>query len=194
MTYDPAPMSLRSSIASRAQRLLLRPREEWLRIADEKMTEGEIYRQWVLPLAAIPPICNLLGSLLFGAEATRPHLLPTIGNAFLFYLLQLVSVFITAMVIDVLASRFGGRRRDVQALKVAAFAPTASWLAGAFSLIPALSILTVLGLYSMYLLYTGLPICMGAPKNKAFRYAAVVVVVTGFLYVTAMLGLTALGL
>jgi hypothetical protein len=187
MTFDPNPVSLRSAIAARAQRLLLRPSEEWVQIADEPMTEGEIYRQWVMPLAAIPPACNLLGSLLFSAHGARPHLLPALGAAVLQYVLLLVSIFVTGIVIDVFARRFGGMRQDVQALKVAAFSGTAVWLAGAFSLIPALSILTLLGLYGMYLLYTGLPICMRAPKEKALGYTAAVVVVTAAFYIACSL-------
>jgi hypothetical protein len=192
MTFDPTPVSLRSSIASRAQRLLLRPSEEWVQIADEPMTEGEIYRRWVMPLAAIPPVCTLFGSLLFGGAA-RPHLLPAIGGAVLQYVLQLVGVFVTAMVIDILARKFGGARQDVQALKVAAFSGTAGWLAGVFNLIPALSLLSLLGLYGLYLLYTGLPICMRAPKDKALAYTAAVLVVTLVLYLGAMLLLMLIG-
>ncbi len=193
MTFDSDPISLRRAIAARAQRLLLRPSEEWEHIADEPMTEGEIYRQWVMPLAAIVPVCTLLGSMLFSTHATRPHLLPAMGAAALQYVLQLVGVFVTAMVIDTLARRFGGARRDVQALKVAAFSGTAAWLAGAFNLIPALSVLTLLGLYSLYLLYTGLPICMRAPKEKALPYTATVVVVTAVLYLAASLLLMLVG-
>jgi hypothetical protein len=193
MMFDSNTVSPRSAIVARAQRLLLRPSEEWVRIADEPMTEGEIYRHWVMPLAAIGPVCNLLGSLLFGTNGTRPHLLPAIGAAVVQYLFALIAVFITAVIIDVLARRFGGMRRDVQALKVAAFASTASWLAGAFSLIPALSILTLLGLYSMYLLYVGLPICMRVPNEKKLAYTAAVVIGGFAFYVLCTLLLLAMG-
>ncbi|GIL40783.1 Yip1 family protein [Roseiterribacter gracilis] len=193
MTFESNPVPLRNAIAARAQRLLLRPSEEWVRIADEPMTEGNIYRQWVIPLAAIPPVCSLLGSLLFGG--VHPGLLPAIGGAAVHYVLALVGIFVAAMVIDVLARRFGGARQDVQALKVAAFSQTAIWLAGLFNLIPALSLLTLLGLYSLYLLYTGLPICMRAPKDSALPYTAAVVVATIVIYVVmaALLRLIGMG-
>ena len=52
---------------------------------------------------------------------------------------------------------------------------TPAFLAGIFSLIPALSIFGILGLYSVYLLYLGLPRLMRAPEDKAVAYTAVVV-------------------
>jgi hypothetical protein len=43
-------------------------------------------------------------------------------------------------------------------------------------LIPGLRFLTILGLYGLYLLWTGLPPVMRTPPSKAFLYAASVVV------------------
>ena len=37
-------------------------------------------------------------------------------------------------------------------MKVAAYSPTAAWLASVFTALPILAVLTVLGLYSFYLL------------------------------------------
>ena len=37
-------------------------------------------------------------------------------------------------------------------MKVAAYAPTAAWLASVFTALPVLAVLVVLGLYSFYLL------------------------------------------
>ena len=80
------------------------------------------------------------------------------------------------MVIDWFAPKFDGKVGMGQALKVAAFAPTAAWLAGVFSIIPALSVLGILGLYSVYLLYLGLPRLMQVPEDKAIPYLAVVII------------------
>jgi hypothetical protein len=40
-----------------------------------------------------------------------------------------------------------------------------------------MGILRILGLYSLYLLYLGLPVLMKSPKEKAFGYTAVVIIV-----------------
>ena len=78
-----------------------------------------------------------------------------------------------------------GTKNEIQALKVAAYSGAASWLAGIFMLVPALSFLQILGLYSLYLLYLGLPLLMKAPEEKALVYTVVVIVV-GVLIVAAI--------
>ena len=50
-------------------------------------------------------------------------------------------------------------------------------MVGIFYLLPALSFLGLLGIYSLYLLYLGLPVLMKSPKEKAFGYTAVVLIV-----------------
>jgi hypothetical protein len=57
------------------------------------------------------------------------------------------------------------------------------WVAGIFALIPGLRLLTILGLYSLYLLYLGLPVLMKAPREKAMGYTAVVVLAAIVLFV-----------
>ena len=56
-----------------------------------------------------------------------------------------------------------------------AYSSTASWIAGIFALIPGLRILTLLGLYSVYLLYLGLPALMKTPRDRALAYTGVVI-------------------
>src|SRR6185369_13148047 len=78
--------------------------------------------------------------------------------------------------IDALAPTFGGRKDFIRAFKVAAYAPTAIWVAGVFSLLPVLSALTILGLYSLYLFYLGLPALMRTPPEKVIGYVLAVIV------------------
>jgi Yip1-like protein len=58
-----------------------------------------------------------------------------------------------------------------------AYSGTAFWVAGIVMLIPAISVLVILGaFYSLYLLYLGLPKLMRSPADKSVGYAAVVTV------------------
>jgi hypothetical protein len=97
-----------------------------------------------------------------------------IGSAFaamvVTYLLTLGAVYVLSLIIDALAPNFGGTKNQLQALKVAGYSWTASWVAGIFSLIPGLRFLSILGLYSLYLLYLGLPVLMKAPEERALAY------------------------
>jgi hypothetical protein len=91
-----------------------------------------------------------------------------------------------AFVVDALADKFGGRRSFGNAFKVAVYAPTAAWLASIFSAIPILSVLAVLGLYTFYLLYTGLPALMKVPEDKVLGYFLAVIVCAIILWVVIL--------
>lgn len=172
----PAP-----GVIARAKDIILKPKETWAAIDAEPATTQSIYRPYVLVLAAIGPIAQLLGGQVFGYSlfgvTYRPPLVGAVVQTILSYGLTLVSIYLVALVIDGLAPTFGGQKNQIQALKVSAYSWTAAWLAGIFGLIPALAVLGVVGLYSLYLLYLGLPILMKAPQDKAIGYTAVVVLV-----------------
>ncbi|MBK6982513.1 MAG: YIP1 family protein [Betaproteobacteria bacterium] len=169
------------NLVERAKNLILTPAAEWDKISAETHTVQDLYTGWIMILAAIPALATFVGFSLVGVGAFglsyRVPVMSGIAHAIASYLLALGSVYVFALVIDALSPTFGGEKNFLQAFKVAAFAPVASWLAGVFHLLPALSILAILGLYSVYLLYVGLPRLMKTPAEKAMPYTAVVIVV-----------------
>lgn len=171
----------RARLVERVKGILLRPKTEWEAIDQEPTSIAGIYRKHVIPLAAVPALATLIGSLVFGYSILgityRPPLVSALVSALVQYGLTLAGVFVLALVIDMLAPKFEATASKVQAFKVAAYSATAAWVAGIFNLVPALSMLTILSIYSLYLLYLGLPRLMRAPQEKAFSYTAVVVVV-----------------
>ena len=93
------------------------------------------------------------------------------------YLGSLVVVYLMALIVDALAPSFGGRKDFLSALKLVAYGCTAAFVGGIFNLMPSLSVLGLLAaIYSIYLLYLGLPVLMHCPAEKAPAYTAVVVV------------------
>jgi hypothetical protein len=172
----------RRRLIDRVREILLRPRSEWLVIDKEQTDVPTLFRSYVAPLAAIPPIATFIGAAVFGGTTTafgvtRVSTAGALVNAILTYVLSLVSTYIIAIVIDNLAPRFGGTRSMVQAFKVSAYSSTPQWIAGIFAIIPALNALTILGLYGLYLLYLGLPPLMRVPQERAGTYTVMVVVV-----------------
>ncbi|WP_414902008.1 Yip1 family protein [Sphingomonas flavalba] len=181
--------------AGRAKRLLLTPAEEWRAIDAEPMTVAGIVKGWVLPLAAIGPVAGLVGGLVFGHSLLgityRPSIGAALGTAVAGYIATVVGTIVLAFIIDALAPSFDGTKNRVQAMKVAAYAATAGWLAGIFQALPAISWLGLLGLYSLYLLYVGLPLLMRAPAAKALGYTVVTVIAAVVLFV--VVGMVAAG-
>jgi Yip1 domain len=175
-----APGSFQQGLVTRVKNILLTPAAEWDVIDKEPAEIGGLYKNYILILAAIGPLATLIHGLAFGFSALGITYRPSIGSAVVSaitsYALALIGVFVLAMVIDALAPSFGATKNRIQAFKVAAYAGTASWVAGIFGLIPGLGFLTILGLYSLYLLYLGLPRLMKAPQDKALGYTVVTVI------------------
>jgi hypothetical protein len=168
------------NLIQRVQRILLSPRAEWEVIDAEPTTLAGLYTGYIVPLAAIGPIAQLIGYSVFGITVPfmgtyRVPIGSAITSAIVAYILTLIATYVLALIIDALAPTFNGQRNQIQALKVAAYSSTASWVAGIFALIPGLRLLTILGLYSLYLLYLGLPILKKTPREKAMGYTVVVI-------------------
>ncbi|MGN6526158.1 MAG: Yip1 family protein [Burkholderiaceae bacterium] len=166
------------NVIQRAQAILLKPREEWPVIDAEPATVASLYSGYIVILAAIPAIAGFIGLSLIGAGAFgfsfKIPIVTGLVRMVTGYLLSLVSTFIGALVVDALAPSFGGVKNQVAALKVVAFSSTAYWVAGVLQILPSLGIIGVLlGLYSIYLLYLGLPVVMKCPAEKAAGYTAV---------------------
>ena len=167
------------NLVDRVQKLFVATDEEWTVIRDETHTVAALFTQYVMILAAIPAVASFIGWSVVGIGAMgttyRVPIAAGLANAVVTYVLTLGSVYAMALVIDAVAPHFQGERDFMQALKIAAFFPTSWWIAGVFSLVPALAILSVVGgLHSLWLLYTGLPL-MAVPEDRRVNYAAVVV-------------------
>lgn len=169
------------SLMERAKNIVLQPKTEWPVIDAEQTSTGALYTGYIIPLAAIGPIAQIIGWSVFGMS------LPFVGTfripigyavrtGVITFVASLLGTFVLALIIDALAPTFGGQKNQMQALKVAAYSSTAAWLAGIFGIIPALGILGLLGLYSLYLLFLGLPVLMKAPEDKAMGYTVVVII------------------
>lgn len=178
MSLIPTPEA-RAALIERARNILLQPKAEWPKIEAEPATVGSIYSSYVIYVAAVPVLATLIGGLVFGYSAAgvtfRPSLGAALTTAVLQYALQLGAIYVLALIVDWLAPRFGGESNRVNAFKLAAYSATASWLAGVFALIPLLAFLSILGLYSIYLLYTGAPVVMKIAQDRALTYTLAVI-------------------
>jgi Mn2+/Fe2+ NRAMP family transporter len=169
------------NIMERIKGILLRPKEEWQTIAGETTPIPELYKNYIILLAAIGPVASFIGMSLIGVSlpvggAYRVSIITGIMSAVVQYVLTLVGVYILALIINTLAPTFTGEKNIDQAFKLAAYSYTPGWLVGIFALIPALGALGILGLYGIYLLYVGLPVLMKSPKERATGYTIAIII------------------
>ncbi len=167
-------------IVDRARKILLQPSSEWPVIEQEQTDPQSLYRGYIAILALIPAIAGLISRAFIASFfGVRMGMGAALGFTVVGYVLSLVMVFVVAFIADTLAPNFGGRKNLVQALKLTAYAMTASWVAGVLVIVPVLGWLASLlgALYSLYLFYLGVPALMKVPAQKALGYTAVIVVI-----------------
>ena len=155
------------NLFDRVRNILVTPRTEWPRIAGEPATPQSIYVGYVMLLAAIGPLAILIvsgGALIF--------------SALIAYIVALAMTYVVALIVDSLATTFGGERNFVQSLKLTAYSYTAAWIAGVFHLVPAIGPVLVLvaAIYAWYTFYLGVPVMKNVPREKALGYTIVVVI------------------
>lgn len=166
-------------LIGRVQRLLLSPASEWDAIAGEAADVQKIYMTYVGPLVIAASLASAIGLSIsgFGAGTVLKLLIVQV-------VLGLVMVYVVGFVINALAPSFGATPDMGQAFKLAAYSPTASWVASLVMIIPALGILALVGaLYSLYLLYVGLPKLMKPTQDKTIIYILAIIGVMIVIYV-----------
>lgn len=187
MSVVEAPRS--QGLIARITNIILHPRAEWDVIAAEHATTPGLILGYAALLAAIPAIARVISGLmphcLIGVCYTPNPVFVVIG-AVVYYALSVGGTFVVGLIIDMLATSFGGEKSPVQAMKVAVYSWTAAWLSGIFLVIPWVGgLLTLVGLYSLFLLYLGLKQVMRSPEDKAVIYTVVVVVLAIIVFVIA---------
>ena len=184
-------------IIERVKAILITPKTEWPIAATESATTSGLYAGYIAIIAAFPIIAgflkgSLIGTSVFGITVRTPIGMGIVGML-LHYGLTLVLVYVMALIINALAPTFGGQKDMVQALKTVAYAWTASWVAGIAVIVPWLGWLIAIagGIYSIYLLYLGLPYTMTCPAEKAGGYTAVSVIIA--IVLSWIIGMIVLG-
>ncbi len=175
-----------ATLQQRVTGILTTPRSEWPTIAAEPETLSGLYVRYVMPLAAIGPIVTLLR----GAAMV----------AVLQFAAQLIWLFISAKILEILAPKFTSTGDTTQAAKLVAYASTPGWLAGIALLVPWVGSLVVFAatVYNIYLFYLGLTPVMRTPSDQIIPFmvvAAIVMIVvsvalafvTGPLFIGGML-------
>jgi hypothetical protein len=177
-------------IVNRVQQIILKPKEEWVKIKEEKVTLAELFTSYALILVAVPAVAQFIGYSIVGRR------IPFVGwyrmgigsgllYAILYYVFTLVAIYVFGIVINALAPTFSSKSDATNAMKLAVYSMTPAFVAGAFYIIPFLGFLAILGsLYGIYILYLGFATpMMDTPKEKVVAYLVVSLVVVVVLWV-----------
>ncbi len=180
--------------------LLTDPTSEWEKIRDQQKSNDKRGLGFVFILAAIPAISGYIGTTQVGwrigvGEPIRITGDSAISIAIIYYLALVVGVFTIGWVIHLLGKAYEVVKPLPLCIALAAYTATPLFLIGIMEVYPVLWLNMLLGLpalaYTVYLLYSGLPVMMEISAERGFLYSSAVLAV-GLVSLVSLLGMTAL--
>ncbi len=163
-----------TELVERVRIILLQPKEAWQKIKSEETTTAEIVRDYLMYLAAVPPIAYFLGQVLLAQP--RLGFFSGILTSAVLYILIFVAITLAATIVNALASEFEATVDEAKAFKLVAYSCTAPLLSGAFFIFPELSSLALLGFYGIYILHLGIQEMTDCPQDKVLSYTVASVI------------------
>jgi hypothetical protein len=174
-------ISGKSNLFQRVINILTKPKLEWPVINNEQPNTMKLIFGYALILALIPAIASFISTGLIGVRVmgySYRSFSGGITQGLTQFLTAVIGVYLLALIIDMLAPSFRSEKNFGKSLQLAVYASTAQWVAGIFMMIPGLRWLAmVAGLYSIYLVYTGLPVMKKTPQDQVVVYVVVSILV-----------------
>jgi hypothetical protein len=178
--------------AARAKSILVDPATAWQVIEKDIGDPAFLLSRYVAVLALIPALSSFIGATLIGTIApsgaiVRADLIDGLFGAIFNYAASCAIVFLLALIMNLIAPLFGGRRDFETAFKLAVYSFTPLWLAGLCLLLPGLRFLLLTGAYGIYLLWLGVPRLTKIPEQHAANFTvAIAICACGLLYAAAL--------
>jgi hypothetical protein len=159
------------------------PKEEWKTIDSQHETSFYALSHIAL-ISLIPSVIAYFSSHYLGWSIGAGDIIKLTHESALFmsiglYFGLIVGVLALALLIHELAKAFDSTPTYTQSLELAAYTATPLFMVGLAGFYPELWFVMSVGFlglaYSVYLLYSGVPILMHIPEDKGFIYASSVV-------------------
>ena len=176
------------------------PTRQWEQIREQYQQGSGSPVGHVLILALVPAVSGYVGTTQVGwrigvGDPIRITTESALSIAIIYYLALLVGVFSVGWVIHLLGKAYEVAKPLPLCIALAAYTATPLFLIGIMQVYPVLWLNMLLGLpalaYTVYLLYSGMPIMMEIPAERGFLYSSAVLAV-GLVALVALLAMTAL--
>jgi hypothetical protein len=172
------------------------PKQEW-RTIDREHEGVTKSLSHILIIATLPPLFAFISSVFIGWKigVGQPIYLTqtsALSMSIAMYFALVVGVFALAYLSYWMSHTFGSTPTYTQALELAAYTATPLFMISIAALYPHIWFLMIAGLlgiaYSVYLLYTGVPILMHIPEERGFIYSSSIVTCGLVLLVSILAG------
>jgi len=166
--------------AQRAIAIVTGSKEVWSEIRNEPGDVRSVYLNYLVFLAAIPAICGFIGKSVIGIGVPflnariRMPFFGTLISQIVFYFGTLAMLYAVAVIMNLLAPKFGGKADILNSLKLLGYASTPGAIGGIFLLFPnALFSLAslLLAIYGVYLIYQNFSLFVEIPAEKRPAFA-----------------------
>jgi len=180
--------------------LFTHPQQEWKEIRDTEESVSHIYFAHVLFLALIPPVSMFIGTTKIGwiignGAAVKLTESSAMIMSVLMYFALLVGVGIIGAFIDWMSRTYDSAPGLGRCIVFAAYTATPLFVAGLCALYPNVVLVMLVGIgavfYTVFLLYTGIPIFMKIPEDEGFVYASSILTI-GLVMFVALMAITVL--
>lgn len=166
--------------------LFTHPDQEWKDIKGDEETIGHMYLSHVLILAAIPVVSAYIGTTQVGwsigsSEAVMLTQSSALKMTALAYIAMLAGVAVMGAFIHWMSRTYDANPTLTDCVVFAGYTATPLFLAGIAGLYPSLWLGMLVGTaaigYTAYLLYQGIPVFMGIPKEEGFMFSSSILAV-----------------
>jgi hypothetical protein len=176
------------SLITRVKSMLVTPKEEWTTINNETATPSSLLTGYLLPLALAGAVAAFIGAGLIGSSFMGIKVGGTIKYGVYQALVSLISVgigyYLTTYVVDMLATNFKSEKNLNKSAQLIAYSYTPALVGSLMAVIPAIAWLgSLFGLYSIYLIYLGLPVLKKTPEEQRVVYLVVTILVLIGIYI-----------
>lgn len=174
------------ALLSHVKGLLANPLVEWETIRDENSSIASLYSRYILIVGAIAPVCALIGTTTLGwsigvGEPVRLTFGSALQMSLAFYVAILVATFCIGKMIHWMAQTYGADQPLNLCVALAAYTATPLFVVGLIQLIPTLWLNFIVGLpalaYTVYLLYSGVPIVMQISRERGYLFSTSILAV-----------------
>lgn len=173
-----------NAIKDRAIDIITNPKSCWDRISTEQHSVSSLYSNYLVYIVGISVLCQFVRNCMLGIsvpfmDTWRMPIMSGLIYHVLLFAASLATLYIWAFVFEKLAATFKAKVSIAGALALVGYASTPAILGGVLSLLPlfiAGIASLILGIYSLYILYQGLPRMTAVPNESRIGYFAVGIV------------------
>jgi len=167
-------------------RLFIHSKQEWELIACEKNNSKQLFLHLLLPLLLLMAVCNFSGYQLFDSKPSQ-HIQMHLFLASATFIFSILSILISSLLIGKFAHFEDENERLNKAFTLVAYSFVPGILFNSLTfLFPTINYLTILSLFSFYILYKGISPMLNIPADKKSGYFTFILI--GLLSIYAVLG------